>query len=359
MKIAYLIEDFSVKGGAERIIAEKANALCAMYGHEVTIISVYADERRQSYPLQEGVRLVQLGVPFASRSSNPLKRTVSRIATLIRTIRRFNRTIKEIKPDAVFFTMILGALILPFARNCGRRVYESHLARRFTLYNRLFWLMERRADLVVCLTEDDAREYGRARRVEVIPNFIHFPEKKATDYSLKKCIAVGRLEHQKGFDMLIRIWEKVIRQHPGWVLHIYGEGSEEDNLRRQISEASLSGSITLCGRVDNLTELYSEYSIHLMPSHYEGMPMTLIEAQAAALPSVAFNFKYGASYIIKDGKSGIVVPEGDIEAFSDALSSLVDNCPMREKMGREAQKNSLRFDKINIMKRWEALIRGL
>ena len=66
MKIAYLIEDFSMKGGAERILARKANILHDDYGHDTAIISVYRDDRPPAYPLSRGVRLVRLGVPFAA-----------------------------------------------------------------------------------------------------------------------------------------------------------------------------------------------------------------------------------------------------------------------------------------------------
>ena len=67
MKIAYVIEDFSIKGGAERILSRKANLLDSTYGHEVTIISIYHDERPQSYPLNKNVTPKQIhrnGIQF-------------------------------------------------------------------------------------------------------------------------------------------------------------------------------------------------------------------------------------------------------------------------------------------------------
>ena len=72
MKIVYLIEDFSVKGGAERIVAEKASLLAGRCGHDVTIVSVFRDDRPQSYPLGPGVSLERLDVPFPERSRGPV-----------------------------------------------------------------------------------------------------------------------------------------------------------------------------------------------------------------------------------------------------------------------------------------------
>ena len=71
MKIVYMIEDFSIKGGAERIISEKANYL-ASFHHEITIISVYHDEKPMSYKLNKGVNFISL--QKLSKKTSCLKR---------------------------------------------------------------------------------------------------------------------------------------------------------------------------------------------------------------------------------------------------------------------------------------------
>ena len=72
MKISYVIEDFSVFGGIERIVSRKANILAARYGHDVTIISVYEDSRPVRYPLDESIKIVRLHVPWTVKTANPL-----------------------------------------------------------------------------------------------------------------------------------------------------------------------------------------------------------------------------------------------------------------------------------------------
>ncbi len=68
--------------------------------------------------------------------------------------------------------------------------------------------MERKADAIVCLTHDDAKEFQLAKNVYVIPNFINIPHQKVKDYSCKKAIAVGRLEQQKGFRQIDYLLER-------------------------------------------------------------------------------------------------------------------------------------------------------
>lgn len=354
--IVYVIEDIAVRGGAERIISDKANILSAQYEHKITIISIYEDCRPTSYPLNKDIDVVRLNVPMAVKNSNITTKILSRTATLLKAAKRLNKAIKSINPDIIFFTTTLSALLLPLCKTNARKIYESHSAKPFTPYNKLFLPMELCADCVLCLTEGDAKEYRHSRKVMVIPNFISHPEKIVNDYSVKKAIAVGRLEYEKGFDILIECWKNIAKKHPDWHLDIYGEGSLGRELQQQIYFLGLKDKVTLRGRCDNMMEKYTEYSLHLMPSRHEGLPMTLIEAQACGLPSVTFNFKFGASDIIKDYHNGIIVEQGNVNLFVNAITEIMDNEKMRMEQGRKALENSRRFYAENIMPEWQKLI---
>ena len=72
MNIIYVIEDYSENGGVERIVSDKANTLSAQYHHDVTVISVYRDNRKEQFKLDDGVNLIHLDVPFAKRTNNSI-----------------------------------------------------------------------------------------------------------------------------------------------------------------------------------------------------------------------------------------------------------------------------------------------
>ena len=356
MKIAYLIEDFAVKGGAERIVAQKANHLAADYGHDVTIISIYRDERPPAYPLH-GVRLTNLDVPFAAHGCGFADRLLSKTRVLVQAAARFNKAMNKLQPDIIFFTLSLGALLLPLYRGKARRIYESHLARKFTPYNTFFWSTELKADAVVCLTSGDAREYRHAKRIEVIPNFIDKPKACVKEYAAKRAVAVGRLERQKGFDILINCWKAATDGRPGWRLDIYGEGPLRGELQSQIDSLGLQDSITLCGTCADMADRYARYSLHLMASRYEGQGIVLIEAQAAGLPSVVFNYEYGAADIVTDGLNGYLVPQGDTKFFTDRLAEMMDSEALRAQFGAQAKETAKAFFTENIMWKWEEFIK--
>ena len=357
--IIYVIENIAIRGGAERIISDKANILSAQYGHKITIISIYEDCRPASYPLNKDIDVVRLNVPMAVKNSNIVTKFFNRTATLLKAAKRLNKAIKSINPDIIFFTTTLSALLLPLCKTNARKIYESHSAKPFTPYNKLFLPMELCVDCVLCLTEGDAKEYRHSRKVMVIPNFISHPEKIVNDYSVKKAIAVGRLEYEKGFDILIECWKNIAKKHPDWHLDIYGEGSLSRELQQQIYSSGLKDKVMLRGRCDNMMEKYTEYSLHLMPSRHEGLPMTLIEAQACGLPSVTFNFNFGASDIIKDYHNGMIVEQGNVNLFVNAITEMMNNEKMRMEQGRKALENSRRFYAENIMPEWQKLIDGL
>ena len=359
MNIVYVVEDFAENGGVERIVSQKANELATRYGHKAAIISVYRDSRPMLYRLCPEVDMIRLDVPFAEKGKGCAATLASRLLTLFTAIRRLNKAIKSLNPDIVFFTTTLGALLLPFCNTKARRIYESHLARVFNPFGSLFWLTELKADTVVCLTSGDASHFGHAKDVRVIPNFIEQPQHNVSDYSVKRAIAVGRLEAQKGFDILIGCWPDIAKEHPDWHLDIYGEGSCRKSLQEQIEKLGMKRHVTLCGRSGSIMDVYPQYSLHIMPSRYEGQGIALIEAQACGLPSVATDFQYGASDIIANGRNGIIVPQGNKKALAEAVCHMMSSEELRREYGTAARTTAQRFFKENVFGMWTELIQAM
>ena len=356
MNIIYVIEDYSENGGVERIVSDKANTLFTHYHHNVTLISVYRDNRKEQFKLDDVINLTHLYVPLAKRTTNSIIRLISRLYTIFIAILRLNKVIKGLHPDLVFFTTTLGAILLPFCHTKARKIYESHLARNFNPFNKLFFLTELRAERIVCLTSGDEKEYKYAKRVDIIPNYINDVKSYVEDYSVKKAIAVGRLEYQKGFDILIDCWKEIAKQYPDWQLDIYGEGSCRKELQRQINSLQLGEKVKLCDRNNNIIEIYPQYSLHLMTSRYEGLPMTLIEAQACGLSSVVFDYQYGASDIVSNGNNGLIIEQGNRKLFIEAAIKMMTSEKLRREYGTHALTTGKHYSKEKIMKKWLNII---
>lgn len=102
-----------------------------------------------------------------------------------------------------------------------------------------------------------------------------------------RLIAVGRLDQIKGFDRLIRALRSIIACHPGTTLRIVGEGYDRPRLEAIICESGMAAYVTLMGHSDNVAGELQDADLFVLPSLYEGMPNTLVEALGEGLRVVA------------------------------------------------------------------------
>ena len=216
--------------------------------------------------------------------------------------------------------------------------------------------VERRADMVVALTKDDAREWRRAKQVEVIPNFTVMPVVKLSGCDSKRVLAVGRLEWQKGFDRLIEVWSIVNSRYPDWRLDIFGSGTLEHELQSMIQTYGLSQSVTIYPYTSTIDKEYSGSSIFALSSRYEGFGLVLLEAMQSGLPCVVFDCPFGPSDVVVDGQNGFVVSNGDINVFAEKLCELIAHEDMRKQFSKAAVERVKLFDVDTVMAQWKALL---
>ena len=347
MKLLYVIEHISTVGGLERILIDKMNALAAEPEFEVALMTIWQDDDRPAFPLDERVGRVCLGV------EKP-KSAIDWLATVPHVLHIYNNKVRAIAPDAVVHFRAMGAMLTAFSSWHGFTVFEAHTARSHSNHRWLYPLMERRADVVVCLTQGDACNYTKARRVEVIPNFVR-PHVVPFCEGKKRCLFVGRLCSEKDPLRLVRLWKSIVACHPEWTLDIYGAGEQEEAVRKEITHLGIGDSVVMHGYISDMSEVYAQGGILLLCSRTEGLPMVLIEAQNYGLPAVSTDCPYGPADIIKDGDNGFLVPQDNDGAFVDAVSSLMADASLRTRMAERARKTSARYSMEKIMEDWRKL----
>lgn len=228
-----------------------------------------------------------------------------------------------------------------------------YFLKSYYMYLKEIFLVNKYDEFIV-LTEEDKKQW-KNKKVKVIPNFISSFPKEISSCENKKIISVGRLEYQKGYDILIDVWKKIEEKYPDWILEVYGNGPEKEKLQRKINSLGLEKSFLLKGVTKNIKEKYLASSIYVMSSRYEGMPMVLLEAMAHGLPVVSFECPCGPKDLIIDNEAGFLVEFGDKEKMQEKIEELIINKEKRQIFGRNARKNVERFSKEKIMEKWKKL----
>jgi glycosyltransferase involved in cell wall biosynthesis len=118
----------------------------------------------------------------------------------------------------------------------------------------------------------------------------------------------------------------------------------------------LYNNVFLMGRTQRLGEQMSKGSVFALSSRYEGLPMVVLEAMSKGLPVVSFDCPGGCSDIVTDGRDGILVPNGDIDGFAEALSALIEDGDRRRRYGAEALQKAQAHDIGVIGRQWATML---
>ncbi|KPJ58989.1 MAG: hypothetical protein AMJ42_02355 [Deltaproteobacteria bacterium DG_8] len=163
-------------------------------------------------------------------------------------------------------------------------------------------------------------------------------------------MTVGRLQKQKGHYYLFHAILKVRKEVAKIKLLIIGEGEEENNLKNLAESLDLTDQIIFTGLRFDVENILSMAKIFILPSLWEGMPNTLLEAMAAGRPVIATDVG-GVPELVINGETGVLVPPKDSDALASAIIDLLQDELKAEKMGEVGR---VRVEKIfNISKTLE------
>jgi glycosyltransferase involved in cell wall biosynthesis len=209
------------------------------------------------------------------------------------------------------------------------------------------------ADAVTAVTgaivDSLVRDYGIDRSlVRIVPNGADLPDPSSeepaagrwrTKYLVTAVkplwVVVGRLEEQKGHDVLFDALAKITKQGLDFTLIVAGDGSRRGWLEQQAVSRGLSPRVQFVGQVEDVGGLLAAADGVLIPSRWEGLPLVLLEAMARGRPIVA-SAVGGVADALEHGVSGTLVPPGDAEALAAAIEELHKRADRAWRMGRVA-----------------------
>ncbi len=137
-------------------------------------------------------------------------------------------------------------------------------------------------------------------------------------------VYTGRLDRNKGLYDLVNAWPEVLRHQPNSQLWLIGEGPERDELFQQIKDLDLRGQVVLPGAFDDVEEILAAANLFVLPSYFEGLSISLLEAMAHQVPVIASDIP-GNRDLVETGVNGCLVPAGDVQAISQAIRDALAN----------------------------------
>lgn len=361
MKICFLVADISHTGGIERVTSNLANLLLLKKQDvEIDIVSQFKSGENLWYPF-DGCNICYLNTKNYDAKPHSLRRLFRMLSNYIR-IRRFFLTQKY---DFVISQSMLNTLLLYFAGiNLKNVLAVEHV--KYDYYNsvlkRIRLHVYRQVAKVVVLTEADKSKYDKYLpngHTVIIPNPVMVPEYFQSKLDNKQAIAMGRIQYQKGFDTLTDVFTIVHKKHPDWIVNIYGDGNDRDEIEKYIRRKGMENVVILRGRTTDVFSVMRNASFFILSSRFEGFGMVIAEAMTQGLPAVSFDCPTGPSDIIQTNINGILVENQNIQAMADAICYMIENPNERMRMGKNAMHTVKRFSGDIIVNQWLDLFNNL
>ncbi|MEW6201689.1 MAG: glycosyltransferase family 4 protein [bacterium] len=170
---------------------------------------------------------------------------------------------------------------------------------------------------------------------------------------------IGRLDEQKDPETFINAAIYILKEFPEVKFILIGDGPHREKLERTARALKIEKSIIFAGWQPNVPSLLSGIKIFVLPSLWEGMPLTLIEAMAAAKPVVATDI-IGNREVVVNGETGFLVPTHSPESLASAVIRLLKNPGMMAQMGRAGRKRATENHDVCLMvKKTEMIYKSL
>jgi len=385
MRILFYSDNFypETSGISDSIIA-LARGLKAR-GHTIGFVGPrYSDKNykavgktREEFLVTEGFEVHRIpSLPFAGSASGQARNVIP-LGWSISFARRFRPDIIHTQTpfgtgfEALFASRILKIPLVgtnhthirEFIKIYGpiRTRWAEKIVQRFFswYYNRCTYVSTVAQKLV-----DEMREHGFKRNADVISNPLSLstfsPPTEELRSSLRKelglagptIIYAGRIAMEKRLDVVIRAFKRIVDLSPNASLVIAGNGPEEKEMRKLVSDLGLAMNVIFTGFLDHatLSKWYKAADVFVMMCPIETQCLALMQAFATALPSVGV--KAGAVGEHIKPEFGLTVPDGDEKSLASALGKILSDPGRAKEMGTRALSYVQRFSESAVAKTW-------
>lgn len=315
-------------GGAERVTLTLAGSLDRSVWDPA--LAVCSAEGALKGSLDSSIPLYDLATPSVRAALPALIRLIRKLKPriLFSTLTHLNLAVGVIRP-------FLPPSVRIIAREGNLPSQSLQYESRPRLYKAAYRMLYRSFDEVVAQSEkmrNDMIKHGLSGdRLQVIRNPVDCDRILSLSGESgspvwpaggARLLAAGRLDRQKGFDILLKALSAMERD---WSLVVLGEGGERDSLETLTAELSLDERVRFPGFEANPYRWMAAADLFVLPSRYEGFPNVLLEALCCGTPVAAFSGDTSADEIVRDGIDGFLAESESEESLKDAVERVLDS----------------------------------
>jgi N-acetylgalactosamine-N,N'-diacetylbacillosaminyl-diphospho-undecaprenol 4-alpha-N-acetylgalactosaminyltransferase len=287
---------------------------------------------------------------------------------------RLRREIRRLAPDVILTVSTYANLVVPRVAGGIPCVLSEHVNvtshlrdARFPRIIRALMRWTYPSRVVVGPTDgvtDDLRDNFNVTRATTIPHGIdgdairssadaepREPERVGGDY----IVACGRLTPQKDYPTLLRAFAIARSRGVDGSLCIVGDGEQRPTLEALARELGIADQVRFTGHLDNPFPVMKRARFLVLSSIWEGFGLVLLEAMALGLPVISTDCPSGPSEILRGGKSGVLVPVGDVEALASRMVELWTAPELRAAMSNESLRRADDFSMKEMARRYGEL----
>ncbi len=343
MKICFITANL-IGGGAERVIANLANCMVNQ-GHSVNILLTAG--RDIEYDFHPSIDIMQI----SEKTGRSVKGRLDRIWKLRKYFKDNRDTYFIAMPTETNMFALIAAIGLNMKLTISERSNPNAFSKKY-LRNLIYILAKK----MVFQTEDAMKCYSKKLQKigTIIPNPIcdNYPEPYQGERT-KRIVSVGRFEEEKNHKMLIRAFAKVSETYPEYELWLYGKGTLENDLKQLSIDLGIEKKVFFPGFSDNVVRDIYDAAIYVLPSNYEGLSNSLMEAMALGIPVIATDCPIGGSKVlIQDYINGLLTPVNDDVAMSKAMKRYLADTTFATSLGLEASKVKTKYQIDSITNMW-------
>ena len=355
MKVLQVIPAFQVAGA--EVMCENLCYALSRQGCDVIAVSLYTEHTLITERLkQAGIRIIFLGKKEGFDFS---------------VYRKLYHIVKKEKPDVVHSHIYAAHYALPVGVVCNvpARIHTVHSVaqQEQNAVGRLInkWMFQHFKVIPVALSNEIRKTvmtvYNITEQcIPVVPNGVDLSKcevkKSYARGKTFRIIHVGRFADVKNHDLILKSFAQFVQGHPDAQLQLIGDGELEESMKSFARDLHIDQAVNFMGRQKNVFSWLHDADLFILPSKYEGMPMSIIEAMGTGLPIITCS-SGGVLDMLSNGYSAILI-KPSVDNLCQAFEVLYNDKNLREMLGVHALNESKNYSSDMMAKQYIRVYSG-